>query len=971
MGGGGSRTQTIGYKYLMGIHMIVCHGPIDSIEDIYAGERSLLPTGVSYIFDGNETVRYIDKPNLFGGAEQEGGVQGYLDIMFGDMTQGQNAYLASVGLSPLPAFRGVVSLVGRQMYVCAMAPYPKPWWVKCKRIPQKDWYVETADINTGSANGVHIIRETILNEDWGMGYPYSQIDDVSFRAAALTCYNENIGLSLLMAGQTQCEEFIQQILRHINGILITDKITGLFKIKLIRDDYTVGDLPLFNEDNIIAVESYQRPGYGELVNEVVLVFRERGDTSDSVVTLQDLASIQAQGGIISQTVQFPGIDNRNNAALIAQRELKQRTIPLAKATLKVNREGWDLEPGDVIRFSWDAYGITDMALRISKIDYGNILNGAITLECVEDVFGLPETTYSDPQENVWSDPVIEPIAIASADTKLIEVPYFDFATLTTYDFVLDELGETDTSIQVMAVPGGNVAYGFELWAKLDSESNYVFRTNDAFTPAAFLGQDITETDQNDIELGVYDVSIFDDDFDCLYAYIEDEVVRVDTLTAPSGPDPAKITIGRGCLDTLPAKHLSGTRIWFAHNNALWDPTEYQETTTIDCKLLAQTSIGTFDLASATAEQIGPLQARHNLPYPPANVLLGPNSASFPTNIYGSDATDVSWVDRNRLQQTTTSLLDFFDGGITVEPSVTYTLRFLGEQDYAKDPFTAASKETTGLASGSYSWGTEFVDAPLRNYSPQRNDQDLYMAFGDNEIGGTLSDETNVPDSSNVTYDALFGAATFSAGWMDLGNWSPSNPWSISFLFNPDGADTGDDYQLLFSKPVVSGGGGADNIAIYWRLSDYQLYAVSNGSAPVLVPDSYCPPEYEHAVIAIRQTTGYLKLILNGTERTSGAITWNGSTNTTLDWTLGGAWQSGTSTRYRLFSGTIKDLRFFDGVEIALADMFPVGDRVNRFFRTHITAVRAGINSYQSFDFTCPNRSGWGLQYNLNWNGREE
>lgn len=968
MGGGGSKTQIVGYKYLMGIHMEICHGPIDSIEDVYAGERSL---GFTAIYsNGNEQTITVNKPGLFGGEDQEGGIQGRVDVMFGDSTQGQNAYLASVGLSPLPAFRGVVSLVGNQIYLCAHSPYPKPWWIKCKRIPQQDWYPETADINSGSANGVHIIRETILDENWGMGYPYSQIDDTAFRAAALTCFDEGIGLSMMMAGQTSCEEFIQQVLRHINGVLITDRLTGLFKIKLIRDDYTIGSLPSFDEDNILSLESYQRPGYGELVNEVVLIYRERGDTSDSVVTLQDLASIQAQGGIISQTVQFPGIDTRASAALIAQRELKQRSVPLAKMTLKVNREGWDIEPGDPIKFSWGAYGIEDMVLRVSKVDYGDILDGAITFECVEDVFGLPATTYSDPQDNLWSDPITGPTAIASEDIKLVETPYFDFATLTNYDIILDELGETDTNIQAMADPGGGVAFGVELWSKLNSESEYIFRVDDAFTPSALLAQSVSHTDQIDIELGSYDVTLFDDSFNCLYAYIDDEVVRIDALTEPSGSDPAKITIGRGCLDTIPAEHSLGTRIWFGHNYSIWDPTEYQETTTLDCKLLAKTSIGTYALSSATAEQIGPLRARHNLPYPPANVLLGPDSESYPSNIYGNGATDVSWIDRNRLQQTTTALLDFFDGGITVEPGVTYTLRFLGEADYTKDPFTAASKETTGLSSGSYSWDTELTDAPLGNYSPQRDDQDLYMAFGDDEIGGTLSDETNVPDSSNVAYDSVFGGAVFSAGWADIGNWVPVNPWSISFVFNASGADTGDDYQLLFSKPYASGGGGYDNIALYWRLSDYQLYAVSGGGAPVLVPDSYCPPGYNHAVIAIRQSSGNLKLILNGVQRTAGAITWSGSTNTTLDWTLGGAWQTGTTDRYRLFSGTIFDLRFFDGVEISSADMFPTGsDRVNRYFRTHITSVRSGINSYQSFDYTCPDRSGWGLQYHNNWNGR--
>lgn len=973
MSSGGSTEQTIGYEYYLGMHIIACHGPIDSIEEIYADEDKALGFNAQYS-SGNEQTKFVFKPALFGGYEDEGGIIGNIDVMFGDNTQGQNEYLSRF-LSPLPAFRGVVSIIPNKILISSMTKYIKKWWIKCKNIPQKDWYPETADINSGSANGVHIIREVILNPNWGMGYPVSQIDDTSFRAAALICYDEGIGLSMLMSSQSTCEEFIQEVLKHINGVLITDRLTGLFKLKMVRDDYNVIDLPLFDENNIISLESYQRPGYGEIVNEVVLTFKERGAASNSTVTLQDLASVQAQGGIISQSVSYLGIDSRSNAALIGQRELKQRSTPLAKVTLNVNREGWDVEPGDPIRFSWAPYGITDMPLRVSKVNYGSILDGVITFECVEDVFGLPDTTYSDPQQSGWTNPITDPVALLSENIKLIEVPYFDFATLMTYNFVLDELGSTDTAIQAMADPGNNVAYAFELWTKLDSEpdNSYDRKVKEAFTPIAILANNISEIDEIDIELYTYGLAVFSENFRCLYAYIDDEIVRIDTLTPESGTNPAKITIGRGCLDTVPTKHLAGAKIWFAQNHSAWDPSEYQETTSLDCKLLSVTSIGTFDLASATAEQIGPLVARQNLPYPPANVLQGPSLVNFPANIYGPNATDANWVDRNRLQQVTEDgILDYFDAGITVEPGVTYTLRFLGEMDYDNDPFTGASKEITGLSSGAtYSWSTESTDAALGSYSPQRQDHDLIMAFGDDEIGGTLSDETNVPASAGITYDSIFGAATFAPGWADIGNWVSSASFSIVFLFNPDDTDTGDDYQLLISKPYMSGSGGEDGIAIYWRRTDRNLYVVEDGGAPVKIPNSYCEPGYEHAILAIKQSSGYIQLILNGVQRTVGTISWNGTVSSTLDWTLGGAWQTGSAVRYRLFSGTIKDLRIFDNVEISLSDMFSAVNQVNRFFRTHITAVRSGgINSYQSFDYTCPNRLGWGLRYNNNWNGRD-
>ena len=32
MSGGGSKEVTVGYKYYVGMHMILCHGPVDNIS---------------------------------------------------------------------------------------------------------------------------------------------------------------------------------------------------------------------------------------------------------------------------------------------------------------------------------------------------------------------------------------------------------------------------------------------------------------------------------------------------------------------------------------------------------------------------------------------------------------------------------------------------------------------------------------------------------------------------------------------------------------------------------------------------------------------------------------------------------------------------------------------------------------------------------------------------------------------------
>ena len=238
----------------------------------------------------------------------------------GESTQPVNDYLVSQLGTPMPAFRGVVSAVLRRVYVCAMSAYPKPWAFKVKRIPAKSWYAAKAEIN-GSANPVHVVYETLTNSDWGMGYPSTAIDTTSFATAADQCYSESLGVSMIMSNQDSIEKFIYDCLGHMNGMLYARPDNGQFAIKLLRDDYTVSSLTTFNESNVVSLESFERPSYAEMVNEIIVVYRPQGGTEDDSVTVQDLASIQSQGGIVSQTVQYPGIDNATNAARVAMRDL--------------------------------------------------------------------------------------------------------------------------------------------------------------------------------------------------------------------------------------------------------------------------------------------------------------------------------------------------------------------------------------------------------------------------------------------------------------------------------------------------------------------------------------------------------------------------------------------------------------------------------------------------------------------------
>ena len=125
--GGRSKKQTVGYRYYLGMHMVICHGPVDAVTEIQVADRPVWSGNL--LGSGRIT---LDEPELFGGEKREGGIAGDVDVAFGQSTQTPNDYLISNIGTPQPAYRGLLSLILRQVYIAANNPYMKPWAVRIK-----------------------------------------------------------------------------------------------------------------------------------------------------------------------------------------------------------------------------------------------------------------------------------------------------------------------------------------------------------------------------------------------------------------------------------------------------------------------------------------------------------------------------------------------------------------------------------------------------------------------------------------------------------------------------------------------------------------------------------------------------------------------------------------------------------------------------------------------------------------------
>lgn len=670
----------------MGLHMAIAH-KVDSLNKVFVGKRlvgaSVGASGITTPVTTNSTV-LLDDPNMFGGDKKEGGVYGNLDLEFGETTQTQNPYLISQLGANVPAFRGVTCAVFRGAegysdtlnirqsysnpngggYLAAMSPYPKAWAFEVTNIPAKTLNLGKEDINSGSANGAHIAYEALTNTDWGLGHSPADLNTTGFIDASDTLYDENFGLSLIYANQSSMEKFLQQILTHVNAVMYPERETNKITFKLIRDDYDINTLDIYDETNIRSLEFFERPAFAELVNEVVISYRKRGNLTDSSITVQDLASVQAQGAVISQTIKYQGVDSEDIAAKVGMRELKQSSTPLARARIVVNRSGWDVKPGDVIKLSWAAYGAEEVVMRVIDANYGTLKDRVVRLDLIEDIFGLPANSYITPLSTDWTDEVVGPTAGVSQ--ALIEVPYFVIQTQLTTDEI-ESLGDDEALIQSVIELASSASFNVQLYTKIGA-GDYEFAEEGEPSPTAKITATLDRSTKlsiaiNDIRGSLGSVEIG------TYAYLNDEVVRVDALDLSLNT----VDLGRGYFDTIPVEHAADSVIYFADLNSPIDPIEYADNDTVDGKVLTQTSLGVLPLENATELSIT-LTGRQNRPYNAANILIA--GLSFPTVLTDLVAISVTWGHQDRTQQLVPGGSDWFETALGApETGVTYTVRF--------------------------------------------------------------------------------------------------------------------------------------------------------------------------------------------------------------------------------------------------------------------------------------------------------
>jgi hypothetical protein len=77
---------------------------------------------------------------------------------------------------------------------------------------------------------------------------------------------------------------------------------------------------------------------------------------------------------------------------------------------------------DCIKFTWGDLGLASIIMRIVRIKYGELANGAMELDLVKDVFSLSSSLFAPPSGTGWQAPT--GAAVTPAMMLVGEAQYF-------------------------------------------------------------------------------------------------------------------------------------------------------------------------------------------------------------------------------------------------------------------------------------------------------------------------------------------------------------------------------------------------------------------------------------------------------------------------------------------------------------------------------------------------------------------
>lgn len=724
---GGKDEITLGYRYYFDIIMGLARN-VDGIAEIRVGDVKVFPKDEEYdpetslepmtpglVVGAQGGTAMIDAGDAFGGDEGEGGIEGRLFVTSGwsqtDLSQAITQASPAVGLTreevlsasseadpngPVPGYKRA-AVAHYSGLVCSMNPYPKPWAFRLRRtrpdsiqdqLPGVDPVIYLSNGRIKAMNPACILFECVSNSEWGRSLrspdrsrPLSDyrtnshlIDIESFQHAAAVFVQEGFGLCIVWKRDGDLDAFAQQIIDHVGGVLYPDPYTGKLTFRLIRDNYDLDNIPIFSRGNgLLSITDNSNAMGSALINEVIVIYTDPITNEERQVREQSLSSIHQQKAIYSTTSRYPAVPTGDLAARLAKRDLNSKATPnLRRLTITVDRRGYWIVPGSVIRIHEPSLNIYDIAVRVGEVS--DTESGAIRLKVVQDVFGLPKHGTITPPSEGHRPPPNEPHPAEFWD--LLEVPYAELARRMDHDALADVAPSDSYLMGKAAQPatGRNMNYRMVSGRTTALVDKVIGDWAEHFTLKA-AQPDRAATmfllpRSNRLSAGQL-------------LLIGQEYVQVTALgNIDQQANTVEVFVNRGCLDTIPVLHTEGEDIWMIRSATAGTAgyaaqrTPYVKGDTVRGKVLPRSMTGQVNAALVPTKSVV-MEGRQDKPYAPGRVRLN-NTPLWRNDLVVGDAV-FTWNGRNRVTQHST-ITGQEGAHITPEEGAVYVARVYNADD---------------------------------------------------------------------------------------------------------------------------------------------------------------------------------------------------------------------------------------------------------------------------------------------------
>jgi len=216
------------------------------------------------------------------------------------------------------------------------------------------------------------------------------------------------------------------------------------------------------------------------------------DIAETSVFVFDPANVDMIGYANPISYRFMLFTEEEDAYWIADRYLKEAAFPFATVVLRTNRELFRLQPGDLFKFAYSAWGVSSMICRVMSIQEEELGSEEIIVTAREDIdylSGTVVTTQFNKPSNLQVKSVSHNMGIL-LNVKIIEAPYY--------------LSGDEVKIIPIAARVTRKETGYYLYESVDSGTTYTLKAEiGVYNPYGILSRTYIKTASIDNKRDIY------------------------------------------------------------------------------------------------------------------------------------------------------------------------------------------------------------------------------------------------------------------------------------------------------------------------------------------------------------------------------------------------------------------------------------------------------------------------------------